>query len=116
MSAVHYAMEGYPLIKPYSLPPWLNTVEKWNKVVEIVDSMGKFDALARIFLSYDEISLGDYYLLLKDMAHDIVEYHNDPTIVDLMYNLQDLIDSVSKFIEHRFQRIQEGEYDWCKKV
>ena len=103
-----------PLIKPYTLPPWLDTVGKWKKVVELVDTMGKFDALAQIFLSYDEIDLHDYFLLMKDIANDIVDYHGDPTIVDLMYNLQDLIDSVGKWVENRSCRMQAGDYNWCK--
>lgn len=106
--------DSIPLIKPYTLPPWLNTVDKWNKVVELVDSMGKFDALAKIFLSYDEITFSDYYLLMRDMALDIVDYHKDPSIIDLMYNLQDLMQSVLMWSEHRSDRLDSGVSDWSK--
>ena len=101
--------------KSYYLPEWLSSQCKWDGIVKELNSRAKFDAFALKVLDEDKINVFDFHSLMSDMARDVAKYHNNPKIVDIMFNLDELIQMLNKWITDQIGRFQNPDCDWTKK-
>ena len=56
------------LSKNVKMPEFLDTVDKWNKVVMSIDSVKKFDDLALKLLEDDEVDVFQFHDILLKLA------------------------------------------------
>ena len=87
-------------------PKFLDTAEKWNCVVSETDTDKKYERLIHKLLDDDDTDLVDFWLTLKNISKDIMAYHKDSSIIELIYAVQSILKILIQLSE---QKTESGE-------
>ena len=90
--------------KDYKLPHFLNTEKKWKMCVAAIDTFQKFDIFVIMLLDDDNVEFEDFHPLITDFSEDVVEYHKNPSIIDIMKNINELVAVLNRWTEESAHR------------
>ena len=103
------------LSKNVKMPEFLDTVDKWNKVVMSIDSVKKFDDLALKLLEDDEVDVFQFHDILLKLAEDVKMLRpNDGEIITFIADtITDMLEFLVKTSTEKYMQILEKA---CKNL
>ena len=103
------------LSKNVKMPEFLDTVDKWNKVVMSIDSVKKFDDLALKLLEDDEVDVFQFHDILLKLAEDVKMLRpNDGEIITVIADtITDMLEFLVKTSTEKYMQILEKA---CKNL
>lgn len=89
------------------LPPFLNTQDKWNAVVESIDSAYKFDEIALQILDDDDLDIFDFRDIISALGQDVKNRRpgDGPMITLLTETITDILDFLFQKSEERLTKL-----------
>ena len=103
------------LSKNVKMPEFLDTLDKWNKVVMSIDSVKKFDDLALKLLEDDEVDVFQFHDILLKLAEDVKMLRpNDGEIITFIADtITDMLEFLVKTSTEKYMQILEKA---CKNL
>ena len=103
------------LSKNVKMPEFLDTLDKWNKVVMSIDSVKKFDNLALKLLEDDEVDVFQFHDILLKLAEDVKMLRpNDGEIITFIADtITDMLEFLVKTSTEKYMQILEKA---CKNL
>ena len=103
------------LSKNVKMPEFLDTVDKWNKVVMSIDSVKKFDDLALKLLEDDEVDVFQFHDILLKLAEDVKMLRPDDgeIITFIADTITDMLEFLVKTSTEKYMQILEKA---CKSL
>ena len=103
----------YNTMRPIpTIPEFLNTVEKWNNIVQQTDTVEKFENILHKLLEDDNVCIVDVFKIMTKLETDTVCYHMNEdikTVLDVVTSIAKYIYVASKEVLKEAQLIQEAE-------
>ena len=103
------------LSKNVKMPEFLDTLDKWNKVVMSIDSVKKFDDLALKLLEDDEVDVFQFHDILQKLAEDVKMLRSDDgeIITFIADTITDMLEFLGKTSTEKYMQILEKA---CKNL
>ena len=103
------------LSKNVKMPEFLDTLDKWNKVVVSIDSVKKFDDLALKLLEDDEVDVFQFHDILLKLAEDVKMLRPDDgeIITFIIDTITDMLEFLVKTSTEKYMQILEKA---CKNL
>ena len=105
---IHKTMKPIPTI-----PEFLNSEEKWYKIVKETDTVEKFENILYTILDDNNISTLDTFKIMKQLEADIIKQHRNEdirTVLDVVAGISKYIYVTSKEIELKYEREEISHY------
>lgn len=99
-----------PQLEIKKWPNWLNTSGKWLSYIESIDTQAKFHSFLLSLGDEKELSLLDFFLIMKKFENDLKDYYNTGKFVEVQQEREDqLLYTCARIFE------QIPTYDYQKK-
>ena len=97
------------LSRNVKMPEFLDSLDKWNKVVVSIDSVKKFDDLALKLLEDDEVDVFQFHDILLKLAEDVKMLRPDDgeIITFIADTITDMLEFLVKTSTEKYMQILE---------
>ena len=103
------------LSRNVKMPEFLDSLDKWNKVVVSIDSVKKFDDLALKLLEDDEVDVFQFHDILLKLAEHVKMLRSDDgeIITFIADTITDMLEFLMKTSTEKYMQILEKA---CKSL
>ena len=103
------------LSKNVKMPEFLDTLDKWNKVVMSIDSVKEFDDLALKLLEDDDVDVFQFHDILLKLAEDVkmLRLDDGEIITFIADTITDMLEFLVKTSTEKYMQILEKA---CKNL